>query len=292
MLNVSFVLYQPNWKQVADLTEVILQLEKVNHVYWIDNSPLETSHLPLQSPKITYNHNADNLGYGAAHNIAIRETIYQRLSHHLVINSDIQVDARDLESLYDFLLSHNEVGSLMPKVINPNGDMQYLCKLLPSPIDVFGRRFLPSSWMRGRNARYELRDADYNRPMNVPYLSGCFMFLRTEAVLKARLFDERFFMYPEDVDLTRRIHRDYLTVYYPHTTIIHNHAKASYRSLRMLWVHIVNMCRYFNKWGWWHDPERKMMNDLAINEYINSFILFQNLCINFLYVVLTGNVAF
>jgi GT2 family glycosyltransferase len=101
--------------------------------------------------------------------------------------------------------------------------------------------------------------------MNVPYLSGCFMLMRTKAVQKARLFDERFFMYPEDIDLTRRIHRDYLTIYYPYTTIIHNHEKASYRSGKMLWIHIVNMCRYFNKWGWFYDPERKLINNIVLS---------------------------
>ena len=94
------------------------------------------------------------------------------------------------------------------------------------------------------------------------------MLLRTQALQKVRLFDERFFMYPEDIDLTRRIHRDFLTVYYPHVTIIHNHEKASYKSLRMLWIHTINMCRYFNKWGWFSDKERDLFNATAIKEYL------------------------
>ena len=94
------------------------------------------------------------------------------------------------------------------------------------------------------------------------------MLLRTQAVQQARLFDERFFMYPEDMDLTRRIHRDYLTVFFPHATIIHNHEKASYKSLKMLWIHIVNMCRYFNKWGWFCDKERTLFNQTVMNEYL------------------------
>lgn len=268
MLNVSFVLYQPNWKQVADLTEVILQLDKVNHVYWIDNSPQEQYHLPLQSPKITYNHNADNLGYGAAHNIAIRESIYDDIPYHLVVNSDIVLTAEALETMLTFMIQHSEVGSLMPKVIYPNGQLQYLCKLLPTPIDVFGRRFLPKRLINRRNQTYEMRASGYDKLMNVPYLSGCFMLLRTKAVQQAKLFDERFFMYPEDMDLTRRIHRNYLTIYFPHVTIIHNHEKASYKSLKMLWIHAVNMCKYFNKWGWFCDKERDLFNKTAIKEYL------------------------
>ena len=170
--------------------------------------------------------------------------------------------------MLQFIAQHPEVGSLMPKVLYPNGEIQRLCKLLPSPMDVFGRRFLPSSWMRRRNQIYEMHASGYDRLMNVPYLSGCFMLLRTQAVQKASLFDERFFMYPEDMDLTRRIHRDYLTVFFPHATIIHNHGKASYKSLTMLWIHMVNMCRYFNKWGWLCDKERTLFNQTAIREYL------------------------
>lgn len=270
MLNVSIVLYEPDWQEVAALTTVLLQSEQVRRVYWVDNSPASTSSLPIESEQLTYLFNDKNLGYGAAHNIAIRESVYDEVPFHLVINPDIQLTAGALEQMLLFMRQYPDVGQLMPHVVSPNGDTQYLCKLLPTPIDVFGRRFLPARLMARRNARYELRESGYDKLMNVPYLSGCFMLLRTEAVLKAGLFDERFFMYPEDIDLTRRIHREYLTVYFPHATIVHNHAKASYHSMKMLWIHIVNMCRYFNKWGWFYDPERRMMNRLTREAYLPS----------------------
>ena len=268
MLNVSIVLYRPDWEQVSALTHALLQSQRVNRVYWIDNSPQAAEQLPLQSERIQYQHNPTNLGYGAAHNIAIRESIYDNIPFHLVINPDIILDAKELDRMLDFVSQNPLVGSLMPKVTYPNGQLQYLCKLLPTPLDVFGRRFLPASWTAQRNHQYEMRASGYDKIMNIPYLSGCFMLLRTEAVKQARLFDERFFMYPEDMDLTRRIHRNYLTVYFPYATIIHNHEKASYKSLKMLWIHMVNMCRYFNKWGWFRDKERQLFNDTAIREYL------------------------
>ncbi len=263
MLNVSIVLYQPDWGQVVNLTRSLLQCAQVRCVYWIDNSPAVTRTLPIQSDRVRYIFNNQNIGYGAAHNIAIRESIYDDIPYHLVINPDIIIESDTLPTLLQFLQDHAAVGMVSPKVVYPNGELQYLCKLLPTPWNVFGRRFLPKRWMRKANDRYEMRQTGYDRVMNVPYLSGCFMLLRTKAVQKARLFDERFFMYPEDMDLTRRIHRDYLTLYYPYTTIIHDHAQASYHSGKMLWIHIVNMCRYFNKWGWFCDAERKLFNQQA-----------------------------
>ena len=86
------------------------------------------------------------------------------------------------------------------------------------------------------------------------------MLLRTRAAVDAGLFDERYFMYPEDIDLTRTIHRNWLTLYYPQWTVVHRHERASYKSRRMLWIHIRNMCRYFNKWGWVCDAERRQFN--------------------------------
>lgn len=265
MVNVSLVLYHPDEQQVSSLVDTLLQAKRVRKVFLIDNSPISSENLAKLKGKVKYIWNkGKNLGYGAAHNIAIRESVYWKTAFHLVMNADIEVKAEDIDILHDFIAKQPAIGSLMPKVVYPSGETQYLCKLLPTPLDVFGRRFLPQWLIRRRNERYELRDSGYNKLMNVPYLSGCFMFLRTEAVLKARLFDERYFMYPEDVDLTRTIHRDYLTVFFPDVTIVHHHAKESYKNKRLLWIHIINMCRYFNKWGWIFDRERRLFNQFTL----------------------------
>lgn len=265
MVNVSVVLYHPIISQVLRLCEELLQAKCVRKIFLIDNSPMKSEELFHLTGKISYQwQQGTNLGYGRGHNIAIRESVYYHTPFHLVINADVSIKASDLDELYLFISHNDAIGQLMPKVVYPDGKLQYLCKLLPTPFDVFARRFLPPSWLHKLNHRYELRFTGYDKMMNVPYLSGCFMLLRTQAVLKARLFDERYFMYPEDIDLTRTIHRDYLTVFYPDITIVHDHARDSYHSPRMTWVHMVNMCRYFNKWGWLFDKERRLMNRLTL----------------------------
>ena len=262
MLNISIVLYHPKWEQeVLPLVTELLKVHNLRRIYLLDNSEVKSEELRVKSPKLRYMHMDANLGYGKAHNIAIRETAYEQTAFHLVMNSDIRVQAEDIDAMHDWMIANSQVGQLMPKVLNPDGSQQYLAKRLPAPLDVFGRRFLPAFLMKRRNKRYELRDLDLNRPINAPYLSGCFMMLRTKAVVEAGLFDERFFMYPEDIDLTRRIHRNYFTLYYPAWTIVHDHAQASYKNKHMLRIHIQNMCRYFNKWGWCFDKERKLFNN-------------------------------
>ena len=277
MLNVSIVLYHPDWQQITTLCTELLRASLLRAVYLVDNSPEQAEQSVLDSlnmlPRRTHYtqikyiwNKGGNLGYGAAHNIAIRHSIYEHTLCHLVMNSDIQVHAEDIDRLHTFIEKNPQVGCVMPRVVYPDGQIQYLCKLLPTPLDVFGRRFLPAWLMKSRNRRYELRDSGYNRMLNVPYLSGCFLFLRTEAVRQARLFDERYFMYPEDIDLVRTIHRDWLTLFLPDITIVHDHARASYHSLRMTWIHIINLCRYFNKWGWFFDRERRLVNRLTLEQ--------------------------
>jgi len=266
MLNISIVLYHPKWEQeIYPLLEELLRVKRLRKIYLIDNSEEKTNdeRLTAKGVKVRYMFMGANLGYGKAHNVALRESAYEQTELHLAMNSDIRVKAEDIDAMHDWMLANPLVGQLMPKVVNPDGTQQYLAKRLPTPMDVFGRRFLPKWMNERRNKRYELRDLNLEKPVNAPYLSGCFMLLRTKAAVDAGLFDERFFMYPEDIDLTRRIHREWLTLYYPEWTIVHDHAQESYKNRHMLRVHMENLCRYFNKWGWWCDAERRQFNKIT-----------------------------
>jgi GT2 family glycosyltransferase len=262
MLNISIVIYHPQWEQeILPLVDELLRVKTLRRIYLLDNSEQVSDQASsLNNPKVRYMFMGQNLGYGRAHNIALRESAYEQTEIHLVMNSDVRVKAEDIDAMHDWMVCNPEVGQLMPRVVGLDGNPQYLAKRLPTPLDVFGRRFLPARWMEKRNRRYELRDLDLSRPVNAPYLSGCFMMLRTKAAVEAGLFDERYFMYPEDIDLTRTIHRNWLTLYYPQWTITHAHRRDSYKKTHMLRVHIRNMCRYFNKWGWFNDPERRLFN--------------------------------
>jgi GT2 family glycosyltransferase len=154
----------------------------------------------------------------------------------------------------------------MPKVLYPDGRLQHLCKLLPTPLTLFTRRFLQFNpyYINRLNHLYEMHFSGYNKVMDVPFLSGCFMFLRMDALREVGLFDERIFLYTEDTDLTRRIHQRYRTIFFPDVTIYHHNQRGSYKNFVILLYHVFSAIKYFNKWGWFNDNER---------EYINQRIL-------------------
>lgn len=264
MLNASIVLFNHSIDDIKPLVESLRSSALMNDVFLIDNSPAEV--VGFRNLPVVYIFNNKNLGYGAAHNIALHKTLEQNVLYHLVINPDIQLDYRILDELTDYMDKNPDIGHIMPRVLNPDGTIQYLCKLLPRPSDLLFRRFLPTGWTQKSNEHFELRKSGYDKIMEVPYLSGCFMLLRTEALKNVGMFDERFFMYPEDIDLTRRIHRKYKTIFYPNVSVVHHHARASYQNVRLLAVHVWNLVRYFNKWGWFFDKERKKVNEVVLRK--------------------------
>lgn len=260
MITASIVLYNTPKFQVETVLKSVLDSKCIEKLYVIDNSPNDWWRcLEKTSTIIRYIHN-ENTGYGASHNLAMRKAEEEGSSYHVVLNPDLKFDSNVIRTLYEFMEAHKDVGHVMPKILNQEGELQYLCKLIPSPFDLIFKRFLPKSFSKKSAYKFQLKFVDYDKEMDVPYLSGCFMFFRMEAVKKVGGFDERFFMYPEDIDITRRIHRFYRTVYYPEVFVYHLHAAESYHSRKMLKVHIQNMIKYFNKWGWFIDSERNRFN--------------------------------
>lgn len=233
---------------------------------WIvDNSPTDALRSVANSVGANYVFVPQNLGFGAGHNLAI-QNIANRARYHVVLNPDVYFDGLVLKELFEFMESHENVGLVMPHVLNPDGSTQYLCKLVPAPLDVLGRRFFPyflKRIIRKRLERFECRHLDLTQVAVVPCLSGCFMFLRRNHLERVGGFDPRFFMYFEDFDLSRRMALEGLTVFYPFTHIYHEHAKGSYRSARLLKLHVKAGFQYFSKHGWLFDRNRNLLNERA-----------------------------
>ena len=252
------------------LLDCVRNANVCQQVYLIDNSPHPIDLPAFHLPGVIYIWSGKNLGYGAGHNVALRRAM-ETSDFHFVLNPDVYFAPGELIKMIHRMEQDPQIGQLMPKVTYPDGSLQYLCKLIPTPFDLLFRRFLigPFHPLARKNLeRFELRFTGYEHEMNVPYLSGCFMLFRTTALRDIGLFDERFFMYPEDIDITRRMNAIHRTLYFPGATIVHDHARASYSNWRMLWIHITNLIKYFNKWGWIIDEPRRTVNDKTLKKLI------------------------
>lgn len=265
MITASVVTHNTSKSDLYRLLECV-NASPISKLYIIDNSSNdELREIESINPIILYIH-SDNNGYGSGHNIAIRKSIELGAEYHVVLNPDIYWTDPVIQELKKFMDNNPDIGQVMPKVFYPDGRLQYLCKMCPTPLDLIFKRFLPSKLIQKRLEKFQLRFTNYDKPMNVPYLSGCFMFFRVASLKEVGLFDERFFMYPEDIDITRRMHAKYKTMFMPDVSIIHAHAAESRTNKRMLKIHIINMIKYFNKWGWFFDKERAQFNKRLLKE--------------------------
>lgn len=258
MLTASIVTYKVDLDELGRALEPLVDV--ADHIYVVDNAREERiEEFCRRYASVTYVPH-DNKGYGAGNNAAIRSAMELGADYHLVMNSDLVFGANDLKRMVEYMDSNPHIGLLHPRIVGLNGEDQYTVRLLPTPFDLIVRRFMPKGAFRSRRRQYLLQDADHNCEFDAHYVQGSFMLLRISALREVGLFDERFFMYPEDIDLSRRMAERWRVTYYPGATVTHAHRAASYASLRMLRIHMANMVRYFNKWGWFRDPARKEAN--------------------------------
>lgn len=255
-VNISLVLYKNDKDLVVNCINSCLKYIGLNILYIIDNSPTDIFKNISNNRKIHYVHNPANPGFGASHNIAINNSITNQIKYHLVVNPDIFFDEGTIDNIVNFMELHSEVSHLMPKVLYPNHEFQYLCKKNPTIFDLFARGFLPKKikiFFQSRLDKYEYKTHDLNSIIyDIPYLSGCFMFFRTSIFNEVGIFDDNFFMYLEDADITRRILKVSKTVYYPKATVFHYYSGLTHKKWKFKLITIKSAIIYFNKWGWFN----------------------------------------
>jgi GT2 family glycosyltransferase len=231
----------------------------------IDNSCLSTSEEIFTTLGWTYIHNPRNPGFGSSHNV-IFKLFSHKADYHLIVNPDVTFGGAMISRLVHFLDENKNAGCVMPKVLYPDGTNQNLVKLLPSPLELILRR-VPFAVVKNYiNNRFVISHNDQSlETIMAPFLSGCFLMFRTTVINKIGFFDERFFMYMEDIDLCRRLWLNKTPPYYlSKAHVIHGYEKGSAKSVKLFYYHIASAVKYFNKWGW-IDKERKLINKFAKN---------------------------
>lgn len=260
----SLVLFKHRYQDIKQTLTSLFEELSVTRVVIVDNGTHcdwlnDFSHEKLDVIRLP-----ENKGFGAGHN-----TVFERYGHTapfiLICNPDIVFARGEIDKLYQFSLGRG-VGLSIPKVVYPDGSLQHGCKLLPGPYQLFMRRFLSRS-AGAVNNDYELRLADYSKPFFAPSLSGCFMLISREVLRDVHGFDPRFFMYLEDVDLSRRVScSQHIVSYCPNSLVVHESQRRSYVDLRFMLYHIVSAIRYFNKWGWFLDRQRRRLNRRCLDK--------------------------
>ncbi|WP_314338670.1 glycosyltransferase family 2 protein [Acinetobacter guillouiae] len=256
MIAASIVLYKHSYEDLKDTLNCLIENKHINKVFLIDNDFSEwASNQPNE--KIHYIKSSGNIGFGSAHNIAIKKYA-SSYDFFLICNPDIYFDQDQFNNFIIFA-STNHAGLYLPKIIYPDGSNQYGARLIPSVFNLFLRRFSPKI-AENLDKKYLLKEYNIKQPCFIPYLSGCFMLFNSQALIALNGFDERFFMYMEDVDISRRCAENFGNLYYPQAFIIHKHEQGSYKNKILLNAHLRSALQYFNKWGWLVDISRIKLN--------------------------------
>ncbi len=279
-VTASLVLYHNDKGQVNTLLDCFKQANGLIDccLYVIDNSDNRECFKWLDKPPlddgftIKYTYIGKNLGFGSAHNLAIHMAIANKSELHLICNPDVTFTPNDLNILVTYLNQNPKAVGVGPKLVYPlldknrGGQWQYSARLLPTPLDLFLRRFGGQLLRKITDAQYDLKKIAVDKPTVVPVLSGAFILLKADVLNKINGFDSRFFMYLEDVDLCRRASEYGDLVFLPTSVVTHDHGQGSYKSIKLLSYHIRSTFYYFNKWGWFFDKKRRVTNQNAIFE--------------------------
>ena len=267
----SVVLYNSNYEDIKTLISNLLDcFESEVILYLVDNSPNNNlkNLSQLDTKRIVYLFNPSNPGFGAAHNLAIEKAIAQNSKYHFVINPDITIIEDVINIMVQYMENNSEVGMMMPKILNKDRSTQFLPKLLPSPQDILLRKLhRPRALYNKFINQYELRQVDDTIIYQAPVLSGCFTLFRIDALEKIGLYDDRFFMYFEDWDISRRMHKQYKTIVFQKAAVIHEYESGANKNKKLFKIFIQSAIRYFNKWGWFFDSERKKINKKTLQQF-------------------------
>ena len=210
-------------------------------LYVIDNASVDdTVDIIEKTRQAEVVKNDKNVGFGAAHNVALSRELGK---YHFVINPDITISSDILSDMVDFFENNPDVVMAMPKILNEDGTEQKLPKQRPTFKKLFFGRL--SQKIR---SEYVWAEKEITEPCEVDFCTGCFFCIRGEAFKKLRGFDERYFMYLEDVDLTLKAKSIGKVMMLPQCSVTHTWERESSKSLKHLIIHIVSCFKFLLKW--------------------------------------------
>ena len=190
-----------------------------------------------------------NVGFGGGHNTVLPKLTSQV---HFILNPDILLESDVLHPLADWLMKHPDAAMATPQLYFPDGRIQHLPRRKPTPWLLFARQLapkLPGPLFDRADRHYTMQDEDLTSPRPIEFCTGSFMAVRTEVLRQIGGFDENYFMYVEDADLTQKVLRLGKVYLLPQFRAIHAWHRAPMRDAGKFKMQLGSMMRYFKKWG-------------------------------------------
>lgn len=194
-------------------------------------------------PKVKVIQNDENLGFGHGHNKVLRLI---DSDYHVVINPDITMDMDAISPLCEYLEENAEVAMITPKILNSDKSQQYVPKYCPTIRYVIVSKFWPFKYLR---KEYTRENENLTGPTEIEFCTGCFFVVRTKAFRELEGFDQRFFMYCEDADLSKRIRIFSKIIFYPDVYVMHKWKRENTGNIKGVFRFMSSLCKYFIKWG-------------------------------------------
>lgn len=252
-LSVSIVTFN-NADVLEKRLNILLPIFKANQVSQViivdnnstDNTPLLLERIATQEELlrvITLNING---GFGYGHNQAIK-TIKSK--YHVIMNLDTTPNSDNLlKEMAEYMDKYQDIDLLSPLVKFPDGKIQRLTRDEPTVFDL-GIRFLGPKWFKKRQEQFIHLTDGYDHDQRILNATGSFMFFRTSSLQQIDGFDERYFLYMEDTDLTKSINQNGKAIFSPKFEVMHEWQRGNH-SVGGAKLMIISMVKYFNKWGW------------------------------------------
>lgn len=208
-LSVCIVAYH----NYDDIKHAISSLEKftpatiTRKIYIVDNSGLNEEDDSRQSfekflkvfPDVEYLDEGENLGFGRANNVPLQ---VMDSKYHCIMNPDILFKEDAFTPIIKYLEENDNVGMVIPNIIGTDGERQKVYRKELTVFDMFIRMFCKNMFPK-RMAEHTLQYEDYSKPFHVPFGQGSFLVIRSELFKSLEGFDDHFFMYVEDADLSK-----------------------------------------------------------------------------------------
>lgn len=216
----------------------------------IDNGSSDGSAEMIESkfPWVQLIKSPQNLGFAGGHNECIRR---RKGKDVFLLNSDAYVHPGSISQLIDFRASHPEAGIFGPKLLNPDGSLQYSCRAFPNPVATLFRNSLIGKLFPNAKLlnEYLMKDWDHNSVRNVDWVSGAAFYVTEAVIERVGLFDEAYFMYCEDVDWCWRARKSGFEVAYcPTSVVTHEIGTSSSKAVAKMIIRFHrSMFRFYQK---------------------------------------------